>query len=809
MVYGGRANGSDNPGVLYVGAGNGLFLRSAQAGTLTEVNSYPGNAPVGVATDPENWRNVAVVDGTSAFFSSDAGATWQDITGDLATTGAGAGTLYSVGLIPVSGQLAVVVGGARGSFVTQTQNLGAWATFAPDVPQTLVTATVYDDVDDTLLIGTHGRGSFVVDNAAAAIPSANLRVSKSDSPDPVIAGEELFYEVTVTNDGPDPAFGVVVTDQLPNQVDYLSDNDSCTLGLGNKLTCDLGDLANGASRTIRIKTRVQSTTVENEADGTLRIDNTASAASVSVDSDPSNNTAVETTFVQDSADLQVTKVCEPGTTLQAGQTGICTVYVDNVGPSSARSLTLTDTNNSEGTFTIGSATPSAGSCSKTATVVTCTLNKLRAASVTESGRWSVAIEVSAEEALEIDDVARVRSETPDPNTGNNQQQDTIVVSAAADLELSKSGPASAIAGTQMTYTLDLTNNGPSTATGVVIEDVLPAAVSIVSVSGTGGATCNGGIPGNAGVPTTCSFGNVAKNGTRSMTVTVEVDADYRGTLVNSARVASEVFDPDAVNNLGERQTSVTTEADLGVSIAATPNPVIAGDGLSYLVTVRNNGPSTARNVGAEIPLPNALTYTSSSVGLVGSCGLQTNTNTVSCELGDLARGGQAVITIYTTVSAATAQGSVLGTTATVDSDTTDPGPTLNSATVNTNVVTSADLEISLTSDALRYKPSKIIHYSIKVGNKGLSDARNVAISQVLPPPKVAIYDSNDGGCPAPSGGVFTCSLGTITAGASKTVQLNVLIRGNKRTITQTAAVTSTTNDPDLLNNSSTRTVTVR
>ena len=109
----------------------------------------------------------------------------------------------------------------------------------------------------------------------------------------------------------------------------------------------------------------------------------------------------------------------------------------------------------------------------------------------------------------------------------------------------------------------------------------------------------------------------------------------------------------------------------------------------------------------------------------------------------------------------------------------------------------------------------MIHYPITVVNTGPSDAQNVVVTQVLPPPKTGFYVSNNAGCPAPSGGVFTCALGTIPAGGVKTFQLNFLVRGNKGTITQTATVSSSplpppsSIDPNPVNNSSTRIVTVK
>jgi uncharacterized repeat protein (TIGR01451 family) len=123
----------------------------------------------------------------------------------------------------------------------------------------------------------------------------------------------------------------------------------------------------------------------------------------------------------------------------------------------------------------------------------------------------------------------------------------------------------------------------------------------------------------------------------------------------------------------------------------------------------------------------------------------------------------------------------------------------------------ADLSILLTSDLNIYKPSKIIHYAWTATNLGPSDAQNVQVATTLPSPKVATYDSNDGGCPAPVGSppVITCSIGTLPAGESVTVHINVQIRGNKRTITSESLITTSTTDPVSSNNSSTRVVTVK
>jgi uncharacterized repeat protein (TIGR01451 family) len=74
--------------------------------------------------------------------------------------------------------------------------------------------------------------------------SADLAISKLDSPDPVGVGSSLTYTIQVQNLGPDPASGVTVTDELPKDVDFVSASASAgkCAHKGRKVTCDLGVL---------------------------------------------------------------------------------------------------------------------------------------------------------------------------------------------------------------------------------------------------------------------------------------------------------------------------------------------------------------------------------------------------------------------------------------------------------------------------------------------------------------------------------------------------------------------------------------
>jgi uncharacterized repeat protein (TIGR01451 family) len=133
----------------------------------------------------------------------------------------------------------------------------------------------------TLLIGFTG---------GAGASGHDLVLTKSDSPDPVTQGSNLTYTIQVQNNAA-PATGVVVTDTLPSQVDFVSATPSqgtpCDR-TGSTVTCDLGNMAAGATATVTIVIQPKKT-------GT--ISNTAVVASTPPDTNAANNQETETTTV--------------------------------------------------------------------------------------------------------------------------------------------------------------------------------------------------------------------------------------------------------------------------------------------------------------------------------------------------------------------------------------------------------------------------------------------------------------------------------------------------------------------------------
>jgi uncharacterized repeat protein (TIGR01451 family) len=199
----------------------------------------------------------------------------------------------------------------------------------------------------------------LIDNVQL-IPEIDLEINKTATPAPAIAGEPLIYEITVTNHGSGRARDVVVTDTLPAQVDFITHTlpiyadptlpQGCTFWSGgNQLFCYLGDMLGGESVNFEVEVDVDSDALAN---GTLALVNTAEVDSESPEDNLRNNTKILETILQDSADLQVTKVSKPDTSVRAGEIFSYTIHVDNLGPSHARNVVLTDTILSSGMFTL-------------------------------------------------------------------------------------------------------------------------------------------------------------------------------------------------------------------------------------------------------------------------------------------------------------------------------------------------------------------------------------------------------------------------------------------------------------------------
>jgi uncharacterized repeat protein (TIGR01451 family) len=388
----------------------------------------------------------------------------------------------------------------------------------------------------------------------------------------------------------------------------------------------------------------------------------------------------------ESADLKLTKECKPDqpNAQPAGTETFCDILIDNLGPSDARDVVITDKiiSSTPITITAISSTATSGApatCPATPigpttdTTITCTDPVLPAGS-----RDTIKVTFVAMNAGDVNDTASVASATPDPNTSNNSATGRVSFRAVSDLALTKTdSPDPVVAGTNLTYTLQVTNSGPSPAPNVVVTDALSGQVSFVSATPSQGSCQAGVVPGDPTKPLKCNLGTLASGGapaTVTVIVTVKADVPTGTTLVNNAEVSSDNADSNTANNVQTASTTVTTSADVAITKTSDADSYKPSSRVTYQIAVVNNGPSKALNVAVTDNLPEIkqVIYESDT----GGCVLSTPT-TLTCNLGDLEASKSKTFFVYVTVKGS--QGSV-SNTASVASSTPDPTPANNSST---------------------------------------------------------------------------------------------------------------------------------
>ncbi len=237
-------------------------------------------------------------------------------------------------------------------------------------------------------------------------PPADLVVTKADSPDPVVAGAELTYTLTVTNANFGKAVsGVRLVDTLPAGSIFVSASAShgtCN-HLNGVVTCNIGELP-------ELTRAIASIVIRPTQSG--QITNVVTALGNSPELNPADNTAVALTTVNPASDLAVFKSDSPDP-VNVNSALTYSITVTNLGPSAAAGVTLTDTLPSNVTFV--SATPSQGICSRSGNVVTCSLGSM-------GNQAAVAVTIIVTPmagGVSITNRAAVAASTPDANTANN------------------------------------------------------------------------------------------------------------------------------------------------------------------------------------------------------------------------------------------------------------------------------------------------------------------------------------------------------------------------------------------------------
>ncbi len=605
--------------------------------------------------------------------------------------------------------------------------------------------TVGNDVISAIDIPLGGPTT-AIDYNFGERPTADLQVTKTDSPDPVVPGTTLTYTLVVRNNGPSVAANVVVRDPLPTGTAFASltaPGLSCTtpaVGAAGDVACSVSTLAVGATTTLTLAVQVAPTLL----DGAV-ITNAAAVRSDTPDLVPANNTDIEPTVVAaaTSADLAITKTDAADPVAVNGNV-VYTLTIRNNGPAAATGVTVTDTLPAGVTFV--SAVPSQGAaCTGTATV-TCVLGGLAS-----GAQATVVVTITAPTPGVITNVATVTGSEPDPAPQNNTATEPTTIGNAtdADLRVTKiDTPDPVLVNGLVAYTIAVENRGPAAAANVQLSDVVPVGTVFESLTPAAGWTCTAPATGATGT-VSCTVATLAAGASATFDLRVRLAAGTAAgtTLSNTVTVSSTTPDPDPANNTDTEPTLVVGPGTADVRIVKTdaPDPQVAGAPVSYSFAITNNGPATATNVTVTDTLPAGTTFLTGSAGCTAAAGVLT------CTVGTLAPGASTAVGVTLTTPPTPG---LLTNTVTVSATETDPVPSNNTEPEDTTLVQRADVRIAKSGPSTA-TPGSTVVYTLTITNDGPSVADNVTVND--PAPSGLTFVSTSGACTT----AFPCLLGTL------------------------------------------------
>ncbi len=480
----------------------------------------------------------------------------------------------------------------------------------------------------------------------ARVVPGNLRVIQSA--DPVVAGEPVTYTITVSNEFANEVTGAVLTSTFPVQLSGTtwtcvpSGGASCapTSGSGNWSNKTL-NLPVGSSITFTV-TGVLASTETGNLVSTVSVATPAGINELT----PDDNTTTLSTLISLRGDLAVTRTSDPAVP-QAGQPITYTLTATNAGPSTVVDANVVNIFPVSVTniiwscsATSGSTCPSAGSGSINVPV---TLTPGGSAVFTATGVVSSAALTMPPHSA----IVTVPGNVTDPDPDNNVFTDSGGLGRPADLMISKTvAPTIVVPGLPVTYTITVTNTGSADADGATVRDLFPPTIDGVTwtCSGANGATCE----------QASGSGNLMLNlpsfpvgGSATIIISGVVAANATGNLVNTAHVLPpiDVDDPTFTNNSVTISSTLQPHTDLAV-MQSLPLHAVAGQTVTYTVTVQNNGPSVATGARVNNTPPALVTVAGwTCAASSGSfCGAASGSAPVDDEV-TLAPGGMVTYTV--------------------------------------------------------------------------------------------------------------------------------------------------------------------
>lgn len=691
------------------------------------------------------------------------------------------------------------------------------------------------------------------DELTTVTAGANLALAMTANPSPSVqAGASLAYNMTVTNAGPDTATDVRVTSNLPPGFLRTGSLPGGCSQAGQVVTCNIsGSIASGGSSIVGpingTVTAASGSTLTNAASVTI------TNAGAPQDADTSDNTVTVNTTVTAGCDLGLTKAQSVANPIIQGSIFNYMLTVTSTGDNPS-SISVSDT--IPANFTIGAPTGTGWSCSVASQTVTCT----RAAGIGSGSQTLpvITIPVTATTVGSgVVNTATVSSAVSDPTPGNNSGSVTTnILAPNADLRMNKSsrrGDGTALSpllvqqGVPFRYRLSITNIGPANVTSsgtLTMTDTLPAGITANSYAVTNGWSCTA-LPLTGPATITCTLSADLNSGSTTGAVDITVTPTATGVITNSATASGTNIPADGTpgnNTASAAVESQNNPTDLQVFKTDSPDPVNAGEILSYNIEIVNASTVTATTVLLVDSLTSLINGNSGATGAGfidavvtnnaaagGSCSNSFNNSSsrnLSCAFTSIPACTQGSDCPVVTVRVRPrGSGNRTNSANAVSNDVVDSNIANNTTPdINTTVNPIADVRTTITDTPDPLAVGTNLTYVGNIINDGPSDAANGTINITLPD-GVAFLSAtpSNGSCSVtPGAGVVTtagnhtvtCNLGTITLlGGLRTVTIVVrptlAVSGSfPANITAQSSVSTTTTESDGTNNTGSTTTQV-
>ena len=599
-------------------------------------------------------------------------------------------------------------------------------------------------------------------NNITANPKVNLTIVKTvNLTGNISVGDLVNFTITVTNNGPSNATNVTVVDDLVSAFRFENANGTAVNNT-QRVTWTFDKLANGTSVSVWLQVRVVT-------NGTF-----TNVAVVNCNENRTNITSNDTNVtVEPKVNLTIIKKANV-TNATVGDKINYTITVINNGPSNATDVRISDVLNSALEFV--SAT---GRYTREGQKVNWTIDK-----IVNGTNVTVYLIVKVVNNGTVSNVAHVNcseNRTDIPSNGTN-----VTVTPNVNLTVVKTSPVvNASVGDLINFTIVVTNNGLSNATGVNVTDLLPLGMIYVNAGAnvTGYTVINSTLTNGSKV--VWHIGKIM-NGT-SVKLWILVNLTKDGNFTN---VAFAVSNENKTNVTNSTNITVKPVVNLVINKTVDKTNVSVGDEVIFTITVENKGPSNATGVNVTDVLDKRLKL----IKVNATQGTYVN---AKWTIGNITVGGKVVLTLRVKILS----NGTISNIAVVNciENTTDKNSSSNNITVNPKVNLTIIKKANVTNATVGDK----INYTITVINNGPSNATDVRISDVL---NSALGFISATGRYTREGQKVNWTIDKIVNGTNVTVYLIVKVVNNG-TVSNVAHVNCSENRTDIPSNGTNVTVT--